>query len=143
LVQQHWKPPPPVPVRPTLDRYCVTCHNDRLRTAGLSLEKLDLAHVPADAEVWEKVALKLRAGAMPPPRSPRPDAETSKAIATWLEDTLDAAAEASPDPGSRVAHRLNRVEYANAIRDLLALEVDSRALLPGGPGCRRPASGAG
>jgi hypothetical protein len=123
-------PPPSVPVRPTLDKYCVTCHNHRLRTAGLTLENLDLLRVPENADVWEKVALKLRAGAMPPPRSPRPDAATSKAIATWLEDTLDAAAEAAPNPGSRVAHRLNRVEYANAIRDLLALDVDSRALLP-------------
>jgi hypothetical protein len=123
-------PAPTVPVRQVLDKYCVTCHSDRLRTASLSLEKLDVAEVPAHADIWEKVALKLRAGAMPPPRSPRPDEATSKAIAAWLEATLDAAAEAAPDPGARVAHRLNRTEYTNAIRDLLALDVDGRALLP-------------
>ena len=121
---------PPVAVRPLLDKYCVTCHNDRLRTAGLSLERLDVTNVPANAEVWEQVITKLRSRAMPPPRSPRPDAETSDALAAFLEATLGRAAAARPDPGRPAAHRLNRAEYANAIRDLLGLQIDARMLLP-------------
>jgi hypothetical protein len=118
------------PIRATLNKYCVTCHNDRLKTAGFTLEHLNPADIPADAEAWEKVVGKLRTGAMPPARLPRPDADTSQAIAAWVEGTLDRAAAAAPNPGRRAIHRLNRAEYANVIRDLLAIEIDARALLP-------------
>ena len=116
--------------RAVLDRYCAACHNDRLRTAGLTLESLDVAHVGAGAEVWEKVVRKLRAREMPPPRRPRPDEATYAAFVDWLETGLDRAAAADPNPGTETAHRLNRTEYVNAVRDLLALEIDGRELLP-------------
>ena len=114
-----------------LERYCVTCHNDNLRTAGFSLESLDLGNIGADAEAWEKVVLKLRAGMMPPAGRSRPDRETYDRLASFLETDLDRAAAASPDPGhSDALRRLNATEYGNAIRDLLALEVDVTDLLP-------------
>ena len=114
-----------------LERYCVTCHNDNLRTAGFSLESLDLGNMSADAAAWEKVVLKLRAGMMPPAGRPRPDRETYDRLASFLEMDLDRAAAASPDPGrSDALRRLNAAEYGNAIRDLLALEVDVTDLLP-------------
>ena len=116
--------------RALLDRYCVTCHNDRLRTAALTLEKIDLEDIGRSAEVWEKVLNKLSTGAMPPPRMPHPEKSASLAFASWLETGLDHAASAKPNPGRVGVHRLNRAEYANAIRDLLGLEVDGRALLP-------------
>ena len=116
--------------RAVLDRYCTTCHNDRLQTAGLTLESLDVAHVGAGAEVWEKVIRKLRAREMPPPPRPRPDEETYAKLVDWIETELDQASLASPNPGTETIHRLNRTEYANAIRDLLALEIDGRELLP-------------
>ena len=119
------------PERALLERYCVTCHNDQLRTAGLSLEALDLGDVRADAEIWEKVVLKLRAGMMPPAGRPRPDRETYDRLAAFFEADLDRAAAANPDPGySDALRRLNATEYGNAIRDLLALEVDVTDLLP-------------
>ena len=116
--------------RAVLDRYCTACHSDRLRTAGLTLESLDLAHVGAGAETWEKVIRKLRAREMPPPRRPRPDDATYARFVGWLEGELDTAALANPNPGAETIHRLNRTEYTNAIRDLLALEIDGRELLP-------------
>ena len=116
--------------RAVLDRYCTACHSDRLRTAGLTLESLDLAHVGAGAETWEKVIRKLRAREMPPPRRPRPDDATYVRFVDWIEGELDAAALADPNPGAETIHRLNRTEYTNAIRDLLALEIDGRELLP-------------
>ena len=128
--------PPPVPAadaaefRTVLDRYCTTCHSDRLRTAGLTLESLDLTHVGAGAETWEKVIRKLRAREMPPPRRPRPDDATYARFVDWIEDEIDAAAQANPNPGAETIHRLNRTEYTNAVRDLLALEIDGRELLP-------------
>ena len=110
--------------RALLDRYCVTCHNDRTLTAGLSLQSLDLEHVGENAgevERWEKVVRKLR----------RPAEAEYERAATRRETALDAAASAQPNPGRRPAvHRLNRAEYTNAIRDLLALEIDGRSLLP-------------
>ena len=113
-------------------RYCVGCHNDRLRTADLSLAGLDLENVSADAETWEKVATRLRAGSMPPPGRPRPDAGTYRHVADWLESELDSAWEADPHPGRiNAVHRINRTEYRNAVRDLLALDVDVESLLPG------------
>ena len=116
--------------RAMLDRYCVTCHNSRLRTAELDLETLDLQHVPADAEVWEKVIKKLRMGSMPPLGRPRPDEATSDTFASWLVTTIDDAAAAQPYAGRPAIHRLNRTEYTNAIRDLFGLEVDGELLLP-------------
>ncbi|MGE3510683.1 MAG: DUF1592 domain-containing protein [Vicinamibacterales bacterium] len=118
---------PPTPDRGLIDRYCVACHNNRLKTAGLSLEQLDLARPGAQAEVWEKVASKIRAGQMPPTGRPRPDRAAAQAFVSDLEEALDRAH--VPNPGRVVAHRLNRLEYVNAIRDLLSLEIDS-ALLP-------------
>src|ERR1700675_4749900 len=113
-----------------LNRYCVTCHNEKLKTAGLMLDKMDVGNVPAGAEVWEKVVRKLRTGAMPPAGMPRPDKAGYDALATALETALDRAAAASPNAGQPAVHRLNRAEYTNAIRDLLALEIDGRSLLP-------------
>ena len=116
--------------RALVDRYCVTCHNARARTADLTLDTMDLARVGDDAATWEHVVRRLRADAMPPAGRPRPDAATSHAFVAWLETELDRAALAQPDPGRPALHRLNRVEYANAIRDLFDLEVDIHALLP-------------
>ena len=123
---------PPAPETASLvGTYCVTCHNDRLVTAGLSLQSLGLANVPEHADVWEKVAQKLRSGEMPPPlvRS-RPDARIAEGFATYLETTLDRAAVSHPNPGRAPVHRLNRAEYSNAIRDLLAVDVRPGAWLP-------------
>ena len=121
----------PSPQRLLLDRYCVTCHNERLQTAGLTLDVLDVDDVAERPDVWEKVVRKLRAGLMPPMGRPRPDREAYDGFASWLEARLDRAAALDPDPGRSPAfHRLNRTEYANAIRDLLALEIDATELLP-------------
>ena len=114
-----------------VDRYCVTCHNDRLETGGFSFDPLDAADVAAHPEAWEKVVRKLRAGAMPPRPRPRPDQEAYDGFRTWLEGELDAAAAANLDPGrTETFHRLSRTEYRNAVRDLLALDVDVQDLLP-------------
>ena len=120
----------PATFRPVLDRYCVTCHNDRLKTGGLSLSSPDLADVTADAEIWEKVIRKLNAGMMPPAGVPRPDSATTQALVGSLASALDRAAAAAPNPGPAGLHRLNRAEYGNAVRDLLGLDVDVAALLP-------------
>jgi len=123
---------PPAPEHATLvGTYCVTCHNDRLKTAGLSLQNLELADVPGHADVWEKVARKLRSGEMPPStvRS-RPDPQVAAAFATYLETTLDRAAVSHPNPGRAPMHRLNRAEYSNAIRDLLAVDIRPGDWLP-------------
>ena len=118
-----------------LDRYCLTCHNTRLRTADLALDTVDVSDVGAHPEIWEKVVRKLRAGAMPPAARPRPDSDTYAAFTTWLETELDRVAAARPNPGrTDTFHRLNRSEYHNVIRDLLALEVDVAALLPADDG---------
>ena len=115
----------------TIGRYCATCHNDRLQTAGLVLTGLDLSEVGIHAETWEKVITKLRTRTMPPVGRPRPAADTYDALAGWLETEIDRFAAARPNPGRTEAfHRLNRAEYANAIRDLLALDVDVAELLP-------------
>jgi mono/diheme cytochrome c family protein len=113
-----------------ITRYCVSCHNDRLKTAGLSLEKLDAAHATANPELWENVARKVQARAMPPQGARRPDEATYRALETAIEAQLDAEAAAHPNPGAPILHRLNRSEYANAVRDLLALDVDVTSLLP-------------
>jgi hypothetical protein len=114
-----------------LKRYCITCHNERLKTGNLALDALDLNSVGANAPVWEKVVRKLRAGVMPPAGRPRPDEATHDAFVGWLEGELDSAAAARPDPGrTETFHRLNRSEYRNAIRDLTSLEVNIADLLP-------------
>jgi len=110
--------------------YCATCHNDRTRSGELSLENADLTNIPAHPELWEKVIRKVRAGMMPPAGMPRPDAATFEAFVSRLETTIDRAAAARPRPGRTALHRLNRAEYANAIGDLLSLEIDATALLP-------------
>lgn len=116
--------------RSTLDRYCVTCHNQRLKTAGLALDKIDLNNPRSDAETWEKVSGKLRSGAMPPKTAPQPDRIARKNLISFLETSIDRAAAARPNPGRTILHRLNRAEYANAVRDLLALDIDAAAMLP-------------
>ena len=99
------------PTRQILDRYCVTCHNERLKTAGLMLDQIDLEDVAGNAAILEKVVRKLRAGQMPPEGRPRPDESTIDAFATSLEFALDSVAIADPNPGRVVTRRLNRVEY--------------------------------
>jgi hypothetical protein len=116
--------------RQVLDEYCVPCHNDRLKTGGLVLENLDVTNVRTNAALWEKVVGKLRSGQMPPDGRPRPDARRAAALASTLEASLDRAAADAPNPGRPVAHRLTRTEYTNAVRDLFALQIDGRALLP-------------
>jgi mono/diheme cytochrome c family protein len=118
------------PDRALIDRYCVSCHNARLRTAGLALDELDLTSVASNAETWEKVVRKVRAGQMPPVGQRRPDAPAAAAFTSALEAALDQASAAAPNPGRPTVHRLNRTEYTNSIRDLLALEIDGRTLLP-------------
>ena len=119
------------PSRALLDRYCVTCHNERLRTGGLMLDNVDLGRIDAHAEVLEKVVRKLRAGQMPPPGRPQPDGSSVEAFTVSLESALDRLAAATPNPGRVASRRLNRVEYVNAVEDLLALRVDGAELLPG------------
>jgi len=126
---------PANPLRPVVDKYCVSCHNPRLKTGGLVLDASEL-NIARDGATWEKVVRKLRTGAMPPVGSPRPDQAAYDAAAGYLEGELDRAAVAHPNPGAVGAfHRLSRTEYANAIRDLLALEtlpkeLDIATLLP-------------
>jgi mono/diheme cytochrome c family protein len=120
----------PADHRALLNQYCVTCHNEKLKTADLMLDKLDLEHVERDAEAWEKVVRKLRAGLMPPAGVRRPERAALDAFAAALETAIDRAAAANPNPGRTPLHRMNRTEYANAIRDLLAIEVDPVTLLP-------------
>jgi mono/diheme cytochrome c family protein len=116
--------------RALLDQYCVACHNNRAKTANLSLEGLDLSTVGDHPELWEKVVRKLRAGVMPPPDIRRPSLAEYETLRDWLETEIDRKAGAHPNPGSVVLHRLNRAEYGNSIRDLLDLEIDVASLLP-------------
>jgi len=113
-----------------INRYCVTCHNQRLKTAKLELDKLDVTHPENDARVWERAIRKLRGGMMPPPGAARPPVADAQALAAYLETALDKAANANPNPGSVRIHRLNRAEYANAMRDLFGIDVDMSTLLP-------------
>lgn len=123
--------PAPSPARELVNGYCVSCHNEKLKTAGLALNRIDTDHVSNSAETWEKVIVKLRSRAMPPPGIRRPDNATYDRVAGWLELEIDRAAAARLNPGrSPSLHRLNRAEYANAIRDLLSVEIDAQALLP-------------
>ena len=123
--------PPATPARQLVDAYCLSCHNDRARVGGFSLETADTGQVGRSAEAWEKVVVKLRSRSMPPPGLRRPDNAAYDTVATWLETELDRAAAARLDPGRPAdLHRLNRGEYANAVRDLLAVEIDPAVLLP-------------
>jgi len=125
-------PPKSPDPRAFLNTYCITCHNQKLRTAGLALDDVDAAKPSANAEVWERVIAKLQAGSMPPPGLPRPDAAVYHAVASSLENEIDKAWAANPNPGRiNAVHRLNRAEYNNAIRDLFALGLDVKPLLPG------------
>ena len=118
------------PARALLTTYCFGCHNQRLRTGGLALDEADVTRIGANPAVWEKVAHKLRSGQMPPFGRPRPDKTAVDSFVARLERDLDDAAAAALNPGRPVTHRLTRTEYANAVRDLLAIEVDARSLLP-------------
>jgi hypothetical protein len=112
-------------------RYCVTCHNEKSKSGGLSLERADIAKAGANAEVWEKVLQKLHGNLMPPPGRPGPEGATRAELISYLEASLDRAAETNPNPGRTEAlHRLNRAEYRNAVRDLLALDIDVSSMLP-------------
>src|SRR4051812_26152213 len=113
-----------------VNQYCVTCHNQRLKTAGLTLDTMDIAHVAANAETWEKVVRKIKTGMMPPSGVPRPARAVLDAFASDLEVQLDRAAVPGANLATPALHRLNRHEYANAIRDLLGLDVNVAALLP-------------
>jgi mono/diheme cytochrome c family protein len=124
-------PPPTSSQRQFLDRHCATCHNEQLKTAGLNLVQVDVSKPGAQPELWEKVARKLHTGVMPPPGIPQPSEADRRAILTWLETSLDAVAAANLYPGrTDTLRRLNRTEHENAIRDLLALDIDAASLLP-------------
>ena len=114
-----------------VDRYCVTCHNPRTRAGGLALDALETADAGREPQTWEKVVRKVRTGMMPPSGAPRPDRATLDRLAAAVEETIDRAAAAAPNPGAPALHRLNRAEYGNAVRDLLDLPIDAAALLPG------------
>ena len=128
----------PVPVdsasqRAVVNRYCISCHNEKLKTGAFTLDNLDIDQVGTHVTEWEKVVRKLRVRAMPPaaPGRPRPDEATYESLIAFLEGSLDRAAAAKPNPGrTDTFHRLNRTEYQNAVRDLLGLEIDAAALLP-------------
>ena len=129
--------PAPAPARPAatpdpafVKQYCLGCHNSRANAGGLALDTLNPLNVAGHAEAWEKVVRKLRTGAMPPDGAPKPAAAARQTFTTALETALDAAAARRLDPGAPALHRLNRTEYSNAIRDLLALDVDVSAVLP-------------
>jgi hypothetical protein len=116
--------------REILDKYCVTCHNQRSKTAGVMFDVLDPTKVSDHADVWERAVRKLRTGTMPPQGAPRPDDATYDVLIASLETELDRGQAITPNPGRPLLHRLNRIEYTNAIRDLLALDVDVTGLLP-------------
>jgi hypothetical protein len=121
----------PVPSKAFLATYCITCHNQRLKTGGLALDTLDVENVGKDAEVWERAVVKLKAGLMPPAGLPRPQPPVIDGFTASLEAALDRAAAANPNPGrTEPFHRLNRAEYQNAVRDMLSLDIDASALLP-------------
>jgi len=120
----------PESARALVTGFCVPCHNDRARTGGLTLQPLSLEDVASGAETWEKVIRKLRGGMMPPPTATRPDQASIDQLVAYLEHSIDRAALAHPNPGRSPIHRLNRTEYANAVRDVLGLEIDPAAYLP-------------
>src|ERR1019366_8644077 len=119
------------PAGELVSRYCVACHNQKLKTGNLALDEIDAEHVSNAAETWEKVILKLRSRSMPPSGIRRPDNAAYDTVAEWLETEIDRAASARVNPGrSAGLHRLNRTEYANVVRDLIGIDVDAAAILP-------------
>src|SRR5580704_4748792 len=128
--QQDPQPDPAASRAAIVGKYCVSCHNGRSKSGGLALDQMDYGDLARDAAVWEKAIKKLRVGMMPPQGAAQPDAATRSEMIAWLATSLDQAASLSPNPGRPVLHRLNRAEYANAVRDLLALDVDPSTLLP-------------
>src|SRR5438128_62905 len=118
------------PQQAVISKYCAGCHNEKLKTADLVLDKADIAHPADNPALWEKVVHKLRAREMPPPRVMRPDEATYESLTAYLETALDKTAVDKPNPGRSAVYRLNRLQYANAIHDLLDLEFDSASLLP-------------
>ena len=128
--QQPATASPTAAQRALLDQYCVTCHNQQLKTAGLLLDTADLNDIPGGAATWEKVVMKLRSGMMPPLGRPKPDQAAVDSMVSLLETRLDKASAARPEPGRASLHRLNRTEYGNAVRDLLNIEIDVKELLP-------------
>jgi len=121
---------PAVNARAVVDKYCVTCHNQRLKTSDLALDSLDISSPASHGEIWESVARRLRTRSMPPQGMPRPDDATYNSLASYLETELDRAAAPKPNPGRPIIRRLNRSEYANSVRDLLDVEIDVASLLP-------------
>ena len=121
---------PALAPRAVLDQYCVGCHNEKVKTAGISVQGLDPAHVGLNSDEWEKILRKVKAGQMPPAKLPRPKPAAVDAFDQWLETQLDTTAAAHPNPGRPTVHRLNRTEYSNAVRDLLALDIKPGAKLP-------------
>ena len=113
-----------------VNQYCAVCHNQKLKSGGISLAGLNLSDIDGNSSTLEKVLRKVHSGEMPPPSMPRPDASTARAFTLWLQDELDRAAAAHPNPGRPTIHRLNRTEYSNAVRDLLALDIKPGAMLP-------------
>ena len=130
LVGNAQTPAPALQSQAMLKQYCMSCHNQTAKVAGLSLDTMDLNNVAKDARAWEKVVRKLRTGLMPPSDARRPDRQALDGLAADLESRLDRAAATTPNPGAPGIHRLNRTEYANAVRDLLDLDVDVTTLLP-------------
>src|SRR5262245_57709055 len=119
------------PEQALVNRYCTSCHSARMKAGSLVLAGVDVAAIAENPELWEKVVRKLRNGLMPPAGSPRPDDATYQRFLAKLQDDLDAAAARQPNPGrTEIVHRLNRIEYSNAVRDLLSVEVDVTDLLP-------------
>src|SRR5262245_61539982 len=117
--------------RAVVQRYCFTCHSTRVKAGGLILDQLDIDRPAQHPEAFEKVVRKLRTGMMPPSGAPRPDRATLDRLASTIESSLDRGAALAPNPGAPVLHRLNRAEYANAVRDLLDLPIDATTMLPG------------
>jgi len=117
--------------RAVLDKYCVGCHNERRQSGKMRLDNQDITAVGPNGVVWEKVVRKLRGGVMPPPGNPRPDPASYEALTAFIEGELDRHAAANPNPGRTEAmHRINRTEYKNIVRDVLALDMDFTELLP-------------
>lgn len=113
-----------------VNQYCVTCHNDTLRTAGFSLQQADLANMGEHAETWEKVLRKVKVKTMPPSGMPRPDDATYAAFANFLTTSLDNHSAQNPRPGEAAIRRLNRTEYFNAIKDLFGIEINNKNIFP-------------
>src|SRR3982074_2865080 len=119
------------PERALLNRYCPGCHNPRVKSGNFVLDGLDVSRVGDNPDAWEKVVRKLRGGVMPPPKQPRPDETAYAKLLSTLQERLDQAAAAQANPGrTETVHRLNRLEYENAVRDLLAVEINAEDLLP-------------